>query len=563
MSKYVGLTIKDILGLPAMKDARLLAGDPSGGDRIQLINIMADPEILDWIDRGQMLAMTAYILPGMSGEERLHFFRTCRDKGVVAVAIKIKPYLEQLDGAILTFLEETGFPVIEVPQDVPLAQVNAEVAGALFSRQANIIERFENIHQRFMDIILSGGGPPEIVSILSDYINNPVFFEVSYSRELITSWRSLRDEEQELIRKDYERFRSDRIRRSERRITEQEFARDGRRIRRKSIPIVLRDNIYGYLTSWSYDSDLTGSDLSVMEVAATVLSLLIMQSLSVREVEVKYASEFYEDLVAQDPQRVRRAMESHSYFDPAAPLHYAVLRAELIPLGGEEVEEHLNLAVRRLIHYLTPELEGLRYAFELDGLIATRANAVSLLLAFGQRNAYRPVMTRLATAVNDIMLRHFPGFGVSIGIGRLKESYENIRDSHEEARRSLAVSARSGDSGMRFYEDLGIYSLLLGPGQEEEIRDFARRYLGPLEAYDDRMKGQLFDTLEAYFKTGGNLMEMSRELYLHYNSVLYRLNRIQEITGLNLEEEDQKLNLAVALKIRKLLPLEQIKEGQE
>src|SRR5690606_21826372 len=159
-------------------------------------------------------------------------------------------------------------------------------------------------------------------------------FEVSYSRELITSWRSLRDEEQELIRKDYERFRSDRIRRSERRITEQEFARDGRRIRRKSIPIVLRDNIYGYLTSWSYDSDLTGSDLSVMEVAATVLSLLIMQSLSVREVEVKYASEFYEDLVAQDPQRVRRAMESHSYFDPAAPLHYAVLRAELIPLDG-------------------------------------------------------------------------------------------------------------------------------------------------------------------------------------------------------------------------------------
>lgn len=562
MSKTMGLSIKDILELPSMKHAHLLSGDKTGGGSIRLINIMADPEILEWIDRDQMLAMTAYSLPQMTGEERLDFFRIAREKGVTAIAIKIKPYLENLDEAVLDYIKETGFPVIEVPPEVPLSQIILEVTDSLFKKQSRIIERFENIHQQFMDIILSGGGPQEIISVLADYINNPVIFEVSYSRELISDWRSLTDDDQAVIRKDYERFRSDRVKRNERRITENEFVREGRRVRRKSIPIVLRENIYGYLTSWAYVSELNSYDISVMEVATTVMSLLIMQSLSVREVEVKFASEFFEDLISQDEAKRQRAMETHSYFDVSATTHYAVLQAEL-RTKSEFVEENINLAVRRLIHFLTPELENLRYAFDLDGIISTRANGLQILLGFSGPGHYRKVMAKLTEEIERIIAKYFPGFEVDMGIGRLKGSYQKIRESHLEARHSLSIYARSREKKLLFYEDLGIYSLLFHEGREGEIEEFAQSVLGKLEEYDERMKSQLFETLEAYFKTHGNLKEMSRDLFLHYNSVLYRLGRIKEITGLDLEDEDQRLNLAIALKIRKLINHKPLKEGQE
>lgn len=560
MSKNVGLTISDIMALPALKEARLLSGARNLDRRVLLLNIMADPEILDWIDQGQMLAMTGYILPGLSQEERLDFFRTCVDRGVVAVAIKLKPYLDTLDQEILDWLETAGLPVIEVPPEVPVAQLNAEITNALFTKQSHIIERFENIHQQFMDIILSGGGPPDIVNSLADYINNPVVFEVSYSRELITNWRSLTEADQDLIRADYERFRTDRVRRNERRITEEEFLRDGRRVRRKTIPIVLRDNIFGYLTSWTYASELNNYDLSIMEVASTVLSLIIMQSLSVREVDVKFASEFYEDLIADDPLKRQRTMESHSYFDYRSNPRFSVLLAQLRPLDGF-VEENINLAVRRLIHFLTPELEQLRYVYELDGIIATRGSSLQILLGFSQGDVYRKVMDKLMEIIRRITHLHFPGFVLDLGVGSLKDSYQIIRDSHREAVHALGIYSRSRDPHMVYYEDLGVYRLLFHEGREQEIEDFARSILGPLENYDDRMKTQLFETLEAYFKTGGNLMEMSRELFLHYNSVLYRLNRIREITGVDLEDEDQKLNLAIALKIRKLVNHKDPEEG--
>lgn len=551
MSRIIGLTIKDIMDLPSMKEARLLSGGDAGEASIRLINIMADPEILDWINQDEMLAMTAYSLPHMTKKERLGFFKTAHEKGVAVIAIKIKPYLEALDDDVLEYLNKVHFPVIEVPAEVPLSQIISEVTDSLFKKQTKIIERLENIHQSFMDIILSGGGPAEIISILADYINNPVMFEISYSRDLITDWRSLKPEDEELIRKDYERFRKDRRSRSERRITDSEFTREGRRVHRKSIPIVLRDDIYGYLTSWSYQSELNSYDLSIMEVATTVLSLLIMQYLSVREVEVKYASEFFEDLISEDLSKRERAIENYAFFNVRAKNYFAVFRAE-IRADEFHRDDNINLAVRRLIHFLTPELENLKHTYELEGILSTRANGLQVLLSFASPEHYRTVMTKLAAEISRIGGLYFGGFSVEQGAGRLKSSYEAIRQSHLEARHSLSINARSPEKNMLFYEDLGIYTLLFHEGMEGEMEDFARSALGPLEDYDDRMKGQLFETLEAYFKSGGNLKEMSRELYLHYNSVLYRLGRIREILGVDLEDEDQKLNLAIALKIRKL-----------
>lgn len=555
MSKMIGLNIKNIMELPSMREAVLLSGTPSGEASIRLINIMADPEILDWIDGDEMLAMTAYSLPEMTLKERLGFFRTAYEKGVAVIAIKLKPYLDVLDPEILDYLNEIQFPVIEVPSEIPLSQIISEVTDSLFKKQSKIIERLENIHQGFMDIILSGGGPTEIVTILADYINNPVMFEISYSRDVITDWRSLKPEDQDIIRKDYERFQKDRRSRGERRITDGEFIREGRRVRRKSIPIVLRDDIYGFLTSWSYQSELNTYDLSIMEVATTVLSLLIMQFLSVREVEIKYASEFFEDLISEDLAKRERAIENYSYFNVKAKSYYAVLKAEIRAIQPHR-DDNINLAVRRLIHFLTPELENLKYTYELDGILSTRANGLQVLLSFNSPEHYRTVMSKLASEISRIAQIHFPGFRVEQGAGRIKGSYQGIRESHLEAKHSLAINSRSREKNMLFYEDLGIYTLLFHEGMEGEMEDFSASALGALEAYDERMKGQLFETLEAYFKTGGNLKEMSRDLFLHYNSVLYRLGRIKEILGVDLDDEDQKLNLAIALKIRKLINYE-------
>ncbi len=64
---------------------------------------------------------------------------------------------------------------------------------------------------------------------------------------------------------------------------------------------------------------------------------------------------------------------------------------------------------------------------------------------------------------------------------------------------------------------------------------------------------ELVKTLKAYFEYNGNLTRMSEKLYTHYNTILYRINRINEITGMNLDDPNDRLNLEIALKISELL----------
>ncbi|EKP95611.1 PucR family transcriptional regulator [Thermaerobacter subterraneus] len=105
---------------------------------------------------------------------------------------------------------------------------------------------------------------------------------------------------------------------------------------------------------------------------------------------------------------------------------------------------------------------------------------------------------------------------------------------------------------VQFFAELGILRLLHHQPREE-LAGFVADYLGALLAYDRRHDGKLLETLEAYFRYGGNMKRMAQALYTHYNTVAYRLGRIRQITGLDLKDPDQLLSLQVALRALPLL----------
>ena len=74
-----------------------------------------------------------------------------------------------------------------------------------------------------------------------------------------------------------------------------------------------------------------------------------------------------------------------------------------------------------------------------------------------------------------------------------------------------------------------------------------RKLVLPLVDYDRKRGSDLIRTLSVYFDTGTNASETADRLFLHRNSLLYRLERIQELTGLDLKESDARLALQLGL----------------
>src|SRR6185369_5391568 len=100
---------------------------------------------------------------------------------------------------------------------------------------------------------------------------------------------------------------------------------------------------------------------------------------------------------------------------------------------------------------------------------------------------------------------------------------------------------------------LGVYRLLYAFRQSNELSAFCEETLAPLAEYDAKNGTSLVDTLDVFFRCDASLRSAADALYLHRNSLAYRLRRISEITGLNLDNLEDRFRLQLALKGRRLV----------
>jgi len=139
---------------------------------------------------------------------------------------------------------------------------------------------------------------------------------------------------------------------------------------------------------------------------------------------------------------------------------------------------------------------------------------------------------------------------VAVGVSDVCRGARSFARGFEEAAAAAEVGALiRGTPGPTRYEELGPYRYVLRA--DEELRDRSQERLDRLVEYDDRRGTRLLDTLEAYLDHRGNVVATARFLYIHPNTLRQRLDRIERLSGLDLERSDW-LSLAVATKVVKL-----------
>ena len=102
------------------------------------------------------------------------------------------------------------------------------------------------------------------------------------------------------------------------------------------------------------------------------------------------------------------------------------------------------------------------------------------------------------------------------------------------------------------FNSLGVYRLLSELEDNATVEQFAMQIIGPLVRYDEDHRGSLMQTLSAYFSHHGNISQTAESLFVHRNTLLYRMDRIQELTGQDLNNADMRLSLHLSLKLWQL-----------
>ena len=113
-------------------------------------------------------------------------------------------------------------------------------------------------------------------------------------------------------------------------------------------------------------------------------------------------------------------------------------------------------------------------------------------------------------------------------------------------------SVRPANVILQYFDRMGLYRLLYLVEDKELLRDLSDQPLAPLIEYDREHNGEYLATLEAYLRCGGSIKAMSEEMFVHRNTILYRMANIKKLLNSSLEDPQERLIYMVACMIREM-----------
>jgi sugar diacid utilization regulator len=162
----------------------------------------------------------------------------------------------------------------------------------------------------------------------------------------------------------------------------------------------------------------------------------------------------------------------------------------------------------------------------------------------------------LASRVQRYAKGLLPGLTVSLGIGRFKEDPALLSDAYSEAEVALEIGHRiNGPSSVSTFEQTGTYKLLFRVLQEEpeELEAFYVETLAPVVSYDSRYGTELVTTLVKYLGNDASMAKTATDLFAHRHTIRYRLERVRELTNLDVDKSEDRERLTLGIKTMQLL----------
>jgi hypothetical protein len=230
------------------------------------------------------------------------------------------------------------------------------------------------------------------------------------------------------------------------------------------------------------------------------------------------------------------------------------LRAQpLNPQEGEWRERVLSLAVRALRGISAGSLAAIREEDEHSAHHRGHAGETAYVAAIvpGEEDA---VLARAADAVERELAGALQGFVVTVGRSRLTGDPADLYRAGKEALLAMNVGAAEGQATLAF-ENTGSYRLLLPAMSEDpgELERFYEETVAPLAAYDEQYETELVNTVETYLDEDGSVTPTAERLFTHRHTVRYRLERVKEVTGLDLTSTEGREKVGLGLKAMRVL----------
>ena len=438
------------------------------------------------------------------------------------------------------------------------AQASSPVSAVEASRTrfgaedfSRYLERVTTIHSRLSRMVLNGDGLEAIVVTLGHLLGRPVLVQDRFFK-LMAACDGVEDDL--AVAEVFEDPRvADRVKRivQEHRPAEiPPFPELGMIRSRVMAPIVVGKETAGYVSLLENERPIEDIDFTTAEHAATVLALEVMKERTAFEVENRLKGSFTDDLLSGNYADERSMLGRARHLGYNLAQHYHLLLVEPDEAKPLQHRRRGDSEGKRLCSDVEEIVQGFAQKSAPGSIVAVKGPGIVVLVPEAFTGQGKAPIEALAQNLHGRLVQVLPEVPISVGGGRLCKTISDFSEAFAEARRTLDILRRCHKRNqVAFFHSLGVYRLFSLIEDRDELMKLADQTLGPLLEYDQQHATSLVRTLGYYLETGRNLEMSSRSMFIHVNTLKYRLKRIQEIAHLDLNNAEQRFNVHLAVKI--------------
>ena len=542
------MLVKDFMNLKSSENFVLLSGKDGFNNVISGANIMDNPNADEWLSTGELLVTSGFFF-GEEKKTQEKYFNRFKDLGIAAVCIKPLTYYKEIPQNLINLSNQYSIPLIEIPYGVAFSKILHDVMNHLSSSVNEEKQLALDSASHFFNSSLDGHGVTYLGTELSKMIKNPLI--ITNSAWEVLAQESLSDELEKTLETtgNLKVFKSDKLGSLPTKLGEikhpiyRKIENTESSILCCIIPIFFNTLNYGYVIIYVTDKPLSHLDFIILETAVMSIALEISQINEQDRITNRITRDFFNHLLSGNPLDYHLLNTLDIQIDKSATYASIIIPMQVINSDTDSLILKRQEEDSIMIQLLSSAKKYL-FIHKIEMQIFKQANE---LFAFLKTNDHddRFKTTELLSNFIDYLTDQIPQEIQLSGMVGSPQGIDNISKSYEEALQTQSY-AKEDLKSVYFYDDFYLEIFLKEHIKEKEAKDFYLHFLESILDHDKENKTELFSTLKVYVHHNFNVATSSRELFIHRNTMLYRLGKIQDILSIDIYSPKNTLSLQLA-----------------
>ena len=450
---------------------------------------------------------------------------------------------------IKAFLKQIDLVLIQVDDDKQIREVHKNIAALLLDHENQISERGMQLYRELSEMSREGEGLMKMATLIGQVTGKIVVIQDKRLeiRAISQPSGSLVVDKASLLAALAEKQQLPPVLRNRKAAAKanrshwQQLLFPNHNVARLVAPIISGDRARGYLSIIGEAGELDLLDSVAVDQGAAACALEMAKAKAVSEIKKALRGNFLEGILAGTiPQKEIGRLASrldHDTESPHAVMTFRWNQPSTVSLRRIETTLHWMISTSNeptMIHiYAEDHVTVFQALRKVDDMGAA---------------------VRLAKQLRTQLQSEYPKQRLEAGLSGPVLELSDWPQVHREALQAMEVGQRLRLNDVVEYNSLGVYRLLGQLDDVPVVHDFCDQVIGPLVDYDRDHRSNLVRTIGEFFNHHGNVSKTAEALFIHRNTLLYRLDRIQDLTGHDLDLSDMRLALHIALKLWQLRP---------